>query len=47
MSDRPDADTSTHLDTQHSVTLLWMSDRPDAYTSTLRHTTLDNTPLDE
>jgi len=33
MSDRPDADTSTHVDTPHSVTLRWMSNRPDAQTS--------------
>ena len=30
----------THLDTSHSVELLWTSDQPDAETSTWQHTTL-------
>jgi hypothetical protein len=30
----------THLDTLHSVGLLWTSDQPDAETSTWQHTTL-------
>jgi len=30
----------THLDTPHSVGLLWASDQPDAEISTWRHTTL-------
>jgi len=30
----------SHLDTPHSVRLLWTGDKPEAETSTLQHTTL-------
>jgi len=32
--------SQSHLDTSHSVGLLWTSDQPDADTSTWKHTTL-------